>query len=54
MSKLAVPSSLTPVKAKCVIFLRMSSGVSVNRIEDLGSLLDILAFKPYKAGKKME
>jgi hypothetical protein len=32
----------------------MSSGVSVSRIEELGSLLDILALRPWRAGKKIE
>jgi hypothetical protein len=32
----------------------MSSGESVSRIELFGSLLDILALRPCRAGKKIE
>jgi hypothetical protein len=32
----------------------MSYGVSVSKIEELESLLDILALRPCRAGKKIE
>jgi len=43
-----------PLKAYFFILFLIWAGVSVRKIDELGSLEDILVPKPYKAGKNLE